>query len=150
YWPATYLIDAEGRFRHHQFGEGEYAQTEMVIQRLLATAGFDIGPRDLVSVETRGVEAPADWGHLWSPENYLGYARTENFVSARVDHTYSAPSRLALSQWALSGDWTERSDAVVLNAAEGRLADRFHARDLHLVMARPPRGRLSRFAFSSM
>ena len=41
YWPALYFADAQGRIRHHHFGEGEYQQSEMVIQQLLAEAGSD-------------------------------------------------------------------------------------------------------------
>jgi hypothetical protein len=79
YWPALYFADAQGRLRHHYFGEGEYAQSEMVIQRLLAEAGARDISRDIVSPEARGIEAAADWGALRSPENYTGYDRTEGF-----------------------------------------------------------------------
>jgi thiol-disulfide isomerase/thioredoxin len=40
YWPALYLVDAEGRIRHQQFGEGGYAETERVLQQLLSEAGM--------------------------------------------------------------------------------------------------------------
>jgi hypothetical protein len=138
YWPALYFADAQGRIRHHHFGEGEYGQSEMVIQQLLAEAGHG-GGTDLVSVEARGLEAPADWASLRSPENYTGYERTENFASpggpARgKSHAYAVPARLGLNQWALSGDWTMEGEATTLNAANGQIACRFHARDLNLVM----------------
>src|SRR6266498_951511 len=81
YWPALYFVDAQGHIRHHQFGEGDYEQSEMILQQLLAEAGIgDIG-HDLVSVDPRGVEAAADWASLRSPENYVGYERTESFAS---------------------------------------------------------------------
>ena len=79
YWPALYFADAQGRIRHHHFGEGEYQQSEMVIQQLLAEAGSTDAGHELVSVDAGGVEAPADWASLRSPENYTGYDRTENF-----------------------------------------------------------------------
>jgi thiol-disulfide isomerase/thioredoxin len=150
YWPALYFADAGGRIRHHRFGEGEYQQSEMVIQQLLAEAGSAGPGHELVSVDARGVEAPADWESLWSPENYLGYERTENFASpdgAVLDtpHAYAAPSSLRLNHWALSGDWTVKRQAIVGNQAEGRIAYRFHARDLHLVMGPPARGTPVRF-----
>ncbi len=72
YWPALYFIDAQGRVRHHHFGEGAYEQSEMIIQELLAEAGADGVSREPVSVDGRGLEAAADWGNLKSPENYLG------------------------------------------------------------------------------
>jgi len=150
YWPALYFVDAQGRVRHHQFGEGEYERSEETIRQLLAEAGVvDIG-NSLASVDAPGIEAAADWGSLRSPENYTGYERTENFASpggARLGErrVYAAPARLALNQWALSGDWTVRREASVLNGANGRIAYRFHARDLHLVMGPATRGASVRF-----
>jgi thiol-disulfide isomerase/thioredoxin len=139
YWPALYFVDAQGQIRHHQFGEGQYEQSEMIIQQLLTEAGIGGISHELVSVDPGGVEAAADWDSLRSPENYLGYERTENFATpdtAVLDtrHVYAAPSRLRLNHWALAGDWTVQRQAITLNAADGRIAYRFHARDLHLVM----------------
>jgi thiol-disulfide isomerase/thioredoxin len=139
YWPALYFADTQGRIRHHHFGEGGYQQSEMVIQQLLVEAGTTDHDHELVSVEARGLEAAADWASLRSPENYTGYARTENFASPDgpvrgKPHAYGIPARLGLNQWALSGDWTMEEEAATLNAANGQLACRFHARDLNLVM----------------
>jgi thiol-disulfide isomerase/thioredoxin len=145
YWPAVYIADAQGRIRHHQFGEGQYEECERVIQHLLRDAGVeDIGD-DLVSVAPDGFEAQADWTNLGSPETYLGYEQGQNFASdgrAELDapHTYAIPERLRLNQWALSGDWTIGRGACVLNGDEGAIAFRFHARDVHLVMGPPARG----------
>jgi thiol-disulfide isomerase/thioredoxin len=150
YWPALYFIDAQGRVRHHQFGEGEYEKSEWIIQQLLAEAGTSGIGHQLVSVDPKGVEVAADWDSLKSPENYVGYERTENFASRggrALDkpHTYAAPTRLRLNHWALSGDWTVRKNATVLNKANGRIVYRFHARDLHLVMGPAARGTPVRF-----
>ena len=139
YWPALYFADAQGRIRHHHFGEGEYGQSEMAIQQLLVEASLTDHDHEVVSVDTDGVEAPADWASLQSAENYTGYARTENFASAGgpvpdKPHAYAAPERLGLNQWALSGEATMEEEATTLNAASGQLACRFHARDLNLVM----------------
>ena len=81
YWPALYFVDAQGRIRHHYFGEGDYEQSEKIIKQLLAEAGNGGIGHELVSVDGRGAEAAADWGSLKSPENYLGYERTANFAS---------------------------------------------------------------------
>jgi thiol-disulfide isomerase/thioredoxin len=150
YWPALYLVDARGKVRYHHFGEGEYEQSERMIQQLLADAGARDVSRELVSVDARGAEAAADWGSLRSPENYVGYERTQNFASpggAQLDrrHVYRAPAQLMLNQWALSGDWTFGKQATALNAASGRIVYRFHARDLHLVMGPAARGTTVRF-----
>ena len=150
YWPALYFADAGGLIRHHHFGEGEYQQSEMVIQQLLAEAGSAGAGYELVSVEARGAEAPADWTTLRSAENYTGYGRTENFASPGgavpgQGHTYTAPAELRLNQWALSGDWTIEEQAVTLNQAGGQIAYRFHARDLHMVMGPAVHGTPVRF-----
>jgi len=139
YWPALYFADEQGRIRHHVFGEGQYEQSETVIQRLLAKAGKSGIPSGVVSVDAHGAEADADWNELGSGENYVGYGRTENFASpggtkADKAHVYAAPGHLSLNAWALSGDWTMGREAVVLNQPDGRILYRFHARDLHLVM----------------
>ena len=153
YWPALYFVDARGRVRDRHFGEGEYEQSEVRIHRLLADAGAAGVPTGLVSVVGSGIEAPADWGNLKSPENYLGLERTQNFASpggGDLDRSrmYSVPSRMALNQWALAGDWTMGNQAVVLNRPDGRLAYRFHARDLHLVMGPSRRESPVRFRVS--
>jgi len=150
YWPALYLVDAQGRIRHHQFGEGGYEQSERAIQDLLREAGRTGVGRDLVKVVGLGLEAPADWDNLKSPENYLGYGRTENFASSGgalrdKPRFYTAPGRLMLNQWALSSNWTMHKGLVALNNPNGRIAYRFHARDVHLVMGPAARGTPVRF-----
>jgi hypothetical protein len=150
YWPALYFADAQGRIRHHQFGEGDYERSEKVIQQLLGEAGKTGIGNELVNVNGRGAEAAADWGSLKSPENYVGYERTQNFASpggALLDQrrVYAAPARLRLNHWALTGDWTVEKGAALLNQANGRIAYRFHARDLHLVMGPTVRGTSVRF-----
>jgi hypothetical protein len=153
YWPALYFVDAKGRVRQHQFGEGEYDKSELAIQRLRADAGLT-GPRDLVtSIEASAVEVPADWANLRSPENYLGYERTAHFTSpggAARDRrrVYAAPGRLALNEWALAGEWTVGKQAIVLGSPNGRIVCRFHARDLHLVMGPAQPGASIRFRVS--
>jgi thiol-disulfide isomerase/thioredoxin len=139
YWPAVYVGDAQGRIRHHQFGEGQYEECERVIQQLLREAGGEGVGDNLVSVPADGFEAQADWTNLGSPETYLGYEQAQNFASpggAEFDEprTYLAPDPLQVNHWALSGDWTVEGGASVLNQAGGQIAFRFHARDVHLVM----------------
>jgi thiol-disulfide isomerase/thioredoxin len=149
YWPALYFIDAQGRVRHHHFGEGAYEQSEMIIRGLLAETGTGGTDREPVPVDARGIEAAADWGSLKSPENYVGFERTQNFASpggAMLDapRPYVFP-RLRVNDWALSGDWTVKNQEVVLNKPNGVIAYRFHARDLHLVMGPATPGTSVRF-----
>jgi len=149
YWPALYFLDGKGHIRHRQFGEGEYAESERVIRELLAEAGTKSRGKENVSVEGQGIEAAADWASLQSPENYLGFERTENFASpggiADQRHAYTVPARLGLNHWALDGSWTIGKQATALHQANGRLVYRFHARDLHLVMGPPAAGASVRF-----
>jgi len=137
-WPALYLIDAQGRVRYRHLGEGEYERSERMIQQLLAEAGVAGVPRDLVSVEGKGAEAAADWTSLRSQETYLGPERAENRAS-------TTPERLRLNQWTVSGSWTPRRQALVLSKPNGRIAYRFHARDVHLVMGPAAAGSAVRF-----
>jgi thiol-disulfide isomerase/thioredoxin len=137
-WPAVYLLDAKGRVRFSHHGEEEYVRIEKTIQQLLTDAGATGVPRDLVSVQGRGIEAAPDWANLKSPETYLGSARAQSRVRAEV-------SRLRLNQWTLSGDWSTRKDAVRLEKSDGRIAIRFRARDVHLVMGPTMLGAGARF-----
>jgi thiol-disulfide isomerase/thioredoxin len=151
YWPALYFVDLDGRVQHHHFGEGEYERSETIIQRMLADAGADGITPELVSVDAGGTEAAADWGSLQSPENYVGYERTEKFASPGGavlgrSHVYDLPGKLRLNHWALSGDWTVEPTATLLNEVDGRIVYRFHARDLHLVMGPAARGASVRFS----
>ncbi|RFU20858.1 thioredoxin family protein [Geodermatophilus marinus] len=144
YWPALYLVDAQGKIRFTHAGEGAYEESEGVIRQLLSEVGADgtlPGPvGDERDVEGRGVEAAADRAHLASGETYLGADRTEHFASPErlavgSSRRYTAPSRLPAEHWALTGGWTVQPDAVLLDEPGGRIRVRFTARDLHLVMA---------------
>ena len=153
YWPAQYFVDAQGRVRHSHFGEGAYDQSEMVIQRLLMEAGETGIGDELVSVNPHGFEVAADWATLKSPENYIGYDRSEGFsspggVARDKSRLYEAPARLDRNEWALAGEWTVKRDAAEVNKANGRLVYRFHARDLHLVMGPARPGTSVRFRIS--
>lgn len=134
YWPALYLADATGTIRFHHFGEERYAETEAAIRTLLNAPGSGF-----VQPEVEGIEAAADWATLRSPETYLGYERGERFASPgppAVDqpHAYRLPDRLRPGDWALAGEWTIGATASLSDAPGGRLAVRFEARDVNLVM----------------
>ena len=149
-WPALYFVDVEGRIRHHHLGEGEYEQSERVIQRLLAEAGVGGVDHELVAVHADGVQAAADWQSLRSPETYLGYERTANFAShggaaRNKRRVYTAPAPLRPNHWALSGDWTLKDPFALLNEPRGRISYSFHARDVHLVMGPAVAGTTVRF-----
>jgi cytochrome c biogenesis protein CcdA/thiol-disulfide isomerase/thioredoxin len=149
YWPAHYFIDAQGRTRYHHFGEGDYDESERVIQQLLAEAGDKGYSPELVSVKASGAEAPASMIETQSPETYIGYSRAENFVSPGgavkdQSHVYSTESP-KLDQWSLAGDWTISPESATLNKEGGRIAYRFRARDLHLVLGPAAEGKQIRY-----
>ncbi|MES2159870.1 MAG: cytochrome c biogenesis protein DipZ [Pseudomonadota bacterium] len=151
YWPAHYFIDAKGQIRHHHFGEGEYAQSEQVIQQLLEEAGRKDVANTVVSAEdAKSVQQAADMGQVASPETYLGYERAQNFASpegqaADKARSYTAPPQPALNQWGLAGNWLSQPDQVTLSQGTGRIVYRFHARDLHLVLGPAKDGKPVRF-----
>ncbi|MCO4882420.1 cytochrome c biogenesis protein DipZ [Paraburkholderia caribensis] len=141
YWPAHYFVDAQGRVRRHHFGEGEYEQSEKVIQQLLVEAGHPEAAQVATGLAQRakGVEAAADGNDMMSPETYIGYARAENFASPGGEarnraRTYAAPSSPDVNDWGLAGMWKVGAEHATLAAPNGRIVYRFHARDLHLVL----------------
>jgi pimeloyl-ACP methyl ester carboxylesterase len=117
--------------------------------RFLSSETFRNGQQSVVALDSialldaLGIEQAILGGFDWG-------ARTEHFASsggAVLDkrRVYAAPARLRLNHWALAGDWTVGRESTVLNTANGRIAYRFHARDLHLVMGPATRGTSVRF-----
>ncbi|WP_321959417.1 cytochrome c biogenesis protein DipZ [Burkholderia cenocepacia] len=153
YWPAHYFIDAQGRVRHHHFGEGEYVQSERAIQSLLAEAGHPDAlnvPLGLAGAPAKGALAAADSADVRSPETYVGYARAESFASPGgvvrdAAHRYDVPAQPDLNGWGLAGTWSVGAERAALAAPDGRIVYRFHARDLHLVLGPGANGRPVRF-----
>lgn len=142
YWPAVYIADSTGRIRYHHFGEAAYEEQEKVIKRLLRENGKTVDD-ELVKVNPRGLEVAADYGTLRSQETYLGYERGDSFAGDAHQDTprnYTVPSTLRLNQWALAGNWTVKGRPVVLNEPNGKLAFRYHARDVNLIMCPPVKG----------
>ncbi|TFF14485.1 cytochrome c biogenesis protein DipZ [Pseudomonas sp. BCA14] len=136
YWPAHYFVDAKGQIRYHHFGEGEYAESERVIQQLLREAGATHVAGGLIEADAKGVQRASDVNEVQSPETYLGFLRAEHFVK-------SGP--LALNDWTLGGQWNIGGQQVTLDQAGGHIAYRFHARDLHLVLGPGADGKPVRF-----
>lgn len=150
YWPAHYFIDGKGRIRYHHFGEGQYDESERVIQELLKENGATGLNQSTVSISASGVEAPPSNVNVRSPETYIGYRRAEHFASPEPlaqesRKTYSPPARPSLNQWGLSGSWKVGEENAVLQAAPGKIIFRFHARDLHLVLGPTKNGKPVRF-----
>jgi cytochrome c biogenesis protein CcdA/thiol-disulfide isomerase/thioredoxin len=150
YWPAHYFIDGKGRIRHHHFGEGEYDESERVIQELLRENGAKSLADGTINVTANGAEAAPDLQDTRSPETYIGYNRAEHFASAQLfaqdtRMAYTPQPRLTLNQWALGGTWKVGPESAVLDSAPGKIVFRFHARDLHLVLGPTRNGKPIRF-----
>ncbi|MFA6113029.1 MAG: redoxin family protein [Sphingomonas sp.] len=150
-WPGFYFIGADGRVRDQRLGEGEYGKSEQVIRTLLAEVGTAPGTAPVSDeVGGAGPEAAPDWAHLGSPETYIGHRQARNFVSPGgffrdTSHVYGAASSLSRNQWSLAGAWSVGGEFATLDRAGGRIAYRFHARDLHMVLAPGASGQPVRF-----
>jgi thiol-disulfide isomerase/thioredoxin len=149
YWPADYFIDAKGRIRYHHFGEGEYGESERVIQVLLKANGAIGLDESTVRISADGVEAPPS-GVVQSPETYVGYRQAQRFASPeRVAQdsrkTYTLPATPSLNQWGLGGSWDVDAESGVLQSAPGKIVFRFHSRDLHMVLGPTKNGKPVRF-----
>jgi cytochrome c biogenesis protein CcdA/thiol-disulfide isomerase/thioredoxin len=152
YWPAHYLIDARGQIRYHNFGEGNYAETEKAIQDLLREAGGKMQASAVTVPDAKGIEAASDFGDIRSGETYIGYDKAAGFVSPEGlltdtarDYTVAEPG---LNEWGLSGTWTVGAERATLDKAGGAIRYRFSARDLHLVLGPNPDGKPVRFRVS--
>jgi thiol-disulfide isomerase/thioredoxin len=150
YWPAFYIVDATGHIRYHQFGEGNYDKSEQVVRRLLAEAGHADLPSPVGVPQATGTQVASDERDLISTETYVGYKQADGFaspekVSADSLATYTAPAKLSLNTWSLQGPWTISADQAEVGAAQGKISYRFHARDLHLVLAPSANGKPVRY-----
>ncbi|MGH8233315.1 MAG: cytochrome c biogenesis protein DipZ [Rhodanobacteraceae bacterium] len=149
YWPADYFIDANGRIRHHYYGEGDYKQSEDVIRALLAAAGQKNLPGGYVDPDAKGAEAASSGDYSRSPETYVGYARADDFAGGHLTQddarNYHPPATLAIDHWALDGDWTVHAHTAALDRAGGSITYRFQGRDLHLVLGPASDGKPIRF-----
>jgi cytochrome c biogenesis protein CcdA/thiol-disulfide isomerase/thioredoxin len=136
YWPAHYLADAQGRIRYHHFGEGRTDETEAAIRALLAEKGAKLG--EIASVKAIGAGAAADFASIRSPETYVGSKRARLFASPGGLHQgvgdYRQPPEFKLNEWAFEGRWLVQPERSIVQGAGGKIAFRFRARDLHLVL----------------
>ena len=153
YWPAHYFADAQGRIRYHHFGEGDYAESERVIQQLLREAGAKTVADGLINADAQGVQQAPDMNQVLSPETYVGYQRAEHFVpeTGLVPDkvaTYNPPANLTLNDWSLGGQWAVGAERATASAPASRIVYRFHARDLHLVLGPGADGKPVRFNVS--
>ncbi len=137
YWPADYLVDAQGNVRDAHFGEGDYAETERAIRTLLREAGHG----NLGGGARAAAQAPSA-GNI-TPETYLGANRAQGWITPvhPGDQDYgAAPGPLAVNQFAYAGRWgITDEDATAGQGAE--IDMEFNARRVFLVLGSPDRAR---------
>ena len=129
YWPAKYLIDADGHLRYYHFGEGEYGKTEAAIRSLLRERVKSL-PAETRLADPTPTESTTS-------ESYLGYERLERYggspVRANVDADYRFPAHLGLSELAYAGGWRVEQQRIVARS-DARLRLRYQARNVFLVL----------------
>ena len=130
YWPADYLIDAQGHVRYASFGEGDYSKTETAIRALLAEAGHNVAGHHPTDVIVPSQEA--------TPETYLGTARGQGWATGPVAgiHDYGAghPGPLEVNEFAFSGTWQTAAQPVTAISNAG-IDVEFEAKHVYLVLS---------------
>lgn len=142
YWPAEYITDYLGHIRHEHFGEGDYDQTEMVIQQLLnqraQALGLDVNANmSLVDLQ------PHEFSDQQTPELYFGYefASGRNFLGNQegfhpnLTVSYTLPSNLQQDHFYLDGNWQNIDDSMKLQSNGGKIVLPYYAKDVNIVAA---------------
>ena len=133
YWPAHYLHDAIGKLRYTHFGEGEYEKTEQMIRKLLEEKGVKI-EEPMVPIKV-----PVDFTKIGSSETYLGYGRMVGFASPEelkhnIPQYYSISPEIKKNRVYFEGMWKVDIDKSTLEKPEGKIAYRYSANKINLVM----------------
>jgi cytochrome c biogenesis protein CcdA/thiol-disulfide isomerase/thioredoxin len=138
YWPASYVLDAEGRVRYVHFGEGDYGEKENVSRELLEEGGRHPG------AAMAGGHGEAASPGVTTPETYLGAARAERFANGPIrpgTQEFQQPAELRPDQLGYGGRWKIGEEAATA-LADARLEVEFGARRVYLVLG--SRGRVPR------
>ena len=133
YWPADYLIDAQGVVRHVEFGEGNYSLTEGLIRKLLVAAhpGLKLPPPTSVPDLTPFFQT--------SPESYVGYQYGLTYLDSTVQPKenvtteYHFPTNLLSTTFALSGGWNVHAEEAT-SVRDSKLEINYVAQHVYLVM----------------
>jgi cytochrome c biogenesis protein CcdA/thiol-disulfide isomerase/thioredoxin len=131
YWPAHYLIDANGTVRHIKFGEGDYDVTENLIRQLLVDANPSVElPAPSESVDT----TPASGQ---TPETYLGVGKMVNYGGTDLydegTATFNYPANLADDSFAYRGRWTLDYQGATAESDNSAIALKYNAKDVYIV-----------------
>jgi thiol-disulfide isomerase/thioredoxin len=144
YWPAEYITDYLGHIRHTHFGEGDYDQTEQVIQQLLAERAQHLGLNISTNMSLVSLQ-PHQFLDQQTPELYFGYqfAAGRSFLGNEQGFqpektvSYTLPSNLSQDHFYLEGDWQNLSDSMKLVSDTGKIVLPYYAKDAHIVATGP-------------
>jgi cytochrome c biogenesis protein CcdA/thiol-disulfide isomerase/thioredoxin len=130
YWPAEYLIDAQGQVRHTQFGEGNYKQDEAAVRELL----YEAGARHLPPPMTAHATLPSKG--LATPETYLDDQRSQGFAQPLKAGTSFYPGVInpQPNEFGLHGTWKVSSQSSTPVSAGATITGRFQAAHVYLVL----------------
>ncbi len=130
YWPAEYLIDAHGRVRHTQFGEGNYKEDEAAVRALL----YESGAHHLPAPTTAKAMMPS--AELGTPETYLNPMRAQGFAMPLKSgvHHYTGVSSLAVNEFALQGTWNVTSQSATPVTSGASIEAGVQAQHVYLVL----------------
>lgn len=141
YWPAHYLIDAEGKVRRVHAGEGEYRETEDAIRALLKESGANIPSERFVKSEATNKTSTEQ-----TPETYLGSRRANNYVGSQPlisgTHLFTPATKLGDDKWTLSGEWAVGGESIVAGT-DAVLRFKFTAKDVYLVTSQGTNGSIA-------
>ncbi len=144
YWPAEYITDSLGHIRHTHFGEGEYDQTEKVIQQLLDERAQRLGLNLNADEGTINI-TEHEFANQQTPELYFGYnfapgrdfiGNSEGFQPDKVVN-YAFSSDLKQDHFYLSGQWKNLPDSMQTISDNGKIMLPYYAKDVHIVAAGP-------------
>ena len=133
YWPAHYLIDAEGTVRHISFGEGNYAATEGLIRELLVQAD----PAVALPAATEQADDTPEAGST-TPETFLGTTKQVNFAGEepyrRATTAFAFPERMPADAFALDGSWALDTQSIAPADAAARVRLSYTGREVRMVL----------------
>ena len=134
YWPRKYLISEDGEIIYDHIGEGNYDETERVIQTALSelnstkVGGAIVTPKNAISFDPTKVK---------SPEMYFGLNRLEYLSSSQSSSSHSAnylfPSSLKLNNFALEGKWQFSGEKVTLISGPGKIRLKYYSENVYMV-----------------
>ena len=132
YWPAKYLIDADGTVRHIKFGEGDYARTEQLIRQLLSEAN---PAADLPPATEKTDSTPS---RDLTPETYLGVGKMVNYGGPGAydegAFTFEYPKPLPEDSFGLRGRWALDYQGATAEGPDSSIRLDYRARNVYLVV----------------